>query len=174
MVTPALLCDEAVQRWFQSPHHSSVLNRWNPGDLSWGVCQQRLCHTAELWRRLHRGHPGAPPGPWKGLLYYNLRQIPAQLLWHVTGHSLPHEETHPRDPRHQTHRLGEEDDLELKKTNPVWSDGTRLVQNHTEIQYKPLSLQNVFSYRRNCIRAKNIYLLGKWGVGKCQKHWKGG
>lgn len=92
---------------FLESFHLLLLNRWDFGDLSGGLCQQRHCHTAELGRGLYRGHSGSPSGPWQGLLYYHHWQLHAQLLWHLAGGSVPHEEAHQRDPHHQTHRPGE-------------------------------------------------------------------
>lgn len=39
LVQCSFVYQETVQGQFQTPHHSFLLNRWNPGDLSWGVCQ---------------------------------------------------------------------------------------------------------------------------------------
>lgn len=78
------------------------VHRREPGDLPGGVRQQRLCDAAEFRRGLYRGYSGAASGPREGLLHHHLWQLPAQLLWHVAGDAVPHEEAYQGDPHHQT------------------------------------------------------------------------
>lgn len=84
-----------------------LLFRWDGGDLPGGVCQQGLGHHAQLHWGLHWRHPGAAPRPGQGLLPHHRGQLPAQLLRHLPGDPVSHEEAHPRDPHHQAHWPGE-------------------------------------------------------------------